>query len=82
MSGDIQDKGNNRPISILPVLSILLERHAACSFNEYIDYYSLLHDSQSGFRNKHLCETAPTNIMHLWTKSMNDGLLINWCSFY
>ena len=74
-SGDLQDKGNYRPISVLPLLSKLIERHVAISLNEYLTHFNLLHKTQSGFRSNHSCETALTNLMNIWTTAMNKGLL-------
>ena len=56
--GSTQDPGNYRPISILPVLSKLLEKHVAIHLLEFLNSHDLLHSQQSGFRAKHSCKTA------------------------
>jgi hypothetical protein len=42
----------------------------------YLSKYKLLHESQSGFRCKHLCHTALTNLTDRRLKYMDDGNLI------
>jgi hypothetical protein len=36
----------------------------------------LLHESQSGFRHQHSCQTALTDLIDRWLKCMDDGNLI------
>jgi hypothetical protein len=47
-----------RPISLLPVLSKLLERHVHTHLVTYLEQRELFHPLQSGFRGKHSCSTA------------------------
>ena len=48
--GSKLDPGNYRPVSILNVLSKILERAVHSQLNEYLEKRSILHDKQSGFR--------------------------------
>jgi len=48
-AGTKDDVNNYRPISILPCLSKLLEKHVHDSFLNYLNTYDLIHDNQSGF---------------------------------
>ena len=48
------DPNNYRPISILPVLSKLLERHVSNHLFEYLTNHDLIVTRQSGFRPKAL----------------------------
>ena len=68
--------GNYRPISVLPILSKIFEKHVATHLYLYLSKYKLLHESQSGFRCKHSCHTALTNLIDRWLKYMDDGNLI------
>ena len=68
--------GNYRPISVLPILSKIFEKHVATHLYLYLSKYKLLHESQSGFRCKHSCHTALTNLTDRWLKYMDDGNLI------
>ena len=44
------DPSNYRPISLLPVLSKLIEKHVTKHLFGYLNKYDILHKSQSGFR--------------------------------
>jgi hypothetical protein len=48
--GDRSDPDNYRPISILPVLSKVFERHVYSILMEYLERNSILSESQFGFR--------------------------------
>jgi len=58
--GSKLDKANYRPISVLPVLSKILERHVHTSFSGYLEQHSFLTAFQSGFRQNYSCQTALT----------------------
>ena len=57
-SGDSEDPSNNRPISLLPILSKVFERLAHGQFVDYLTANKILAKTQSG--NRKLCsiETA------------------------
>ena len=59
-----------------PSLSKIFEKHVAIHLYLYLSKYKLLHESQSGFRCKHSCHTALTNLTDRWLKYMDDGYLI------
>ena len=73
-NGSTADVENYRPISVLPVLSKILEKHVHNTLYQYLTDHDLLVTSQSGFRHKHSCETALLNIVNSWTKNIDDGL--------
>ena len=72
-SGPLHDFGNFRPISVLPLLSKIIEKHVHNHFYSYLDTHGLLYVAQSGFRAMYSCETALLNLTTRWLKSMNDG---------
>ena len=59
-SGAKDNPQNYRPISVLPVVSKVLERLIHKQLASYFDEHGLLCMSQSGFRRKHSTETAVT----------------------
>ena len=62
-----------RPISVLPVISKLIERHISRHMYQYLAKYNLLHDAQSDFRSNNSCQTALINIIDKWIEEMNNG---------
>jgi len=57
-SGDIDDVNNYRPITILPILSKVLEKIVANQLTSFLEANNLLSKTQHGFRNKLSTETA------------------------
>ena len=62
---------NYRPISLLSVLSKLLEKHVHVQLNDYLEKHLLIHPFQSAFRCKHFCNTALVRLTHSWLTAMN-----------
>jgi len=57
-SGDIDDVNNYRPITILPILSKILEKIVANQLTSFLEANDLLSKTQHGFRNRLSTETA------------------------
>lgn len=74
-AGDEHLVNNYRPVSILPVISKIIERHVFNSCYEYLSMNNLINKSQSGFRPSHSCETALNCLTDKWFKNMDDGKL-------
>ena len=60
--GSRLDAGNYRPVSILPVLSKILERAVNDQLNGYLVQKNLLYDFQSGFRKGFSTDTCLMNL--------------------
>ena len=56
--GPSEDPSNYRPISILPLVSKVIENHVTKHLFTYLNKYKLLHEAQLGFRKHHSCQTA------------------------
>jgi len=67
---------NYRPISILPTISKIYERHIAAQIHEYFKRTNVIHNTQSGFRKDHSCHTALTRLLDTWIKDINSGIVI------
>ena len=68
-SGDPTDVTNYRPISVLPILSKIAERHVHNALYNFLYENDLIYTRKSGFRSKQSTETALMNII--------DDLLFN-----
>ena len=75
-SGPLEEINNYRPISVLPVLSKVLERHVSDSLTAYLNENDLLHKTQSGFRSHHSCETALNFMTDSWLNAIDKGEMI------
>ena len=56
--GSKSDKNNYRPISVLPILSKVFQRHLFNALHNFLSSNNLLYNLQSGFRGHHSTETA------------------------
>ncbi len=68
------DVDNYKPISVLPVLSKILEEHACHNFMVYLNAHCLLYKHQSGFRSGHSCKTNFLKLTDEWLEAMDKGL--------
>ena len=75
-NGSHEEVNNYRPISILPVMSKVLEKHVHDSLSEFLGEFDLLHKTQSGFRSQHSCETALVNMIDSWLDAIDKGKMI------
>ena len=74
--GPSDDINNYRPISILPVLSKILERHVSDCLLYYLNENNLLRITPSGFRSQHSCETALTLMIDSWLEALDHGQMV------
>ena len=72
-NGPKDDTNNYRPISVLPVLSKLLEKHVHISLMSFFILHNVLHSMQSGFRPNHSCETARLQMISKFHEAINNG---------
>lgn len=73
--GSFFDRSNYRPISVLAVVSKILERHVHQTFYYFLSEYELLLDSQFGFRSSRSCEIALANLSDNILTNMDNKLL-------
>lgn len=72
-SGSKSDPCNYRPISILPTLSKIFEKHVNKHLMAFLNKYCLIHETQSGFRQKHSCQTALVKLIDQWMACIDKG---------
>ena len=63
------------PISVIPIVSKLLEKAAQQALKDYFEHENLLSKSQHGFRKKHSTKTASIYFCDSIRKQMNNGKL-------
>ena len=79
---DIKSDPNNcRPISILPVVSKIIEKVIFKQLYEYLTHKNLLAGSQNGFRPVHSSLTALLETTNNWYLNIDDGLIIKGVLF-
>ena len=74
--GGTKEACNYRPISILPILSKILERIVFNQLYEYLNENGIINKYQSGFRPLHSTTTALLNVTDDWLKSIEDGKVV------
>ena len=74
-SGTHDNQENYRPISILPVLSKMLEREVHSQLYRHVDINNLLSPFQCGFCKNYSCETAVTYFTDKIRTNADCGLL-------
>ena len=79
----MDDVNNYRPISVLPVLSKIIERHVHDHLSEYLNVHDLIYKNQSGFRKQYSTETALAYIVdtlrfNLDKNHINGMVLVNY----
>jgi hypothetical protein len=74
--GDKNDPNNFRPISILPTISKIIERHVANQLNTYLKETVILSEHQSGFRENHSCQNTLIILIDAWLSDLDDGYVV------
>ena len=69
------DKNNYRPISVLPVLSKVFERHLHNSLSTFLKDNNFLYSLKSAFRKHHSTETAFIDMVDRMLLNLDDNCL-------
>lgn len=72
-SGDRMVVGNYRPISVLSIVSKILERAVHDQLYMYLTNAGLLSNAQSGFRTNHSTSTTLLDVQDFILRNMDDG---------
>ena len=70
--GDQADANCYRPISILPCLSKVVEKHVINQLTGFLDVYSILSCMQSGFCSGYGCVTATLKVLNYVTIALDS----------
>jgi hypothetical protein len=71
---NILEKGNYRPVSVLPTISTFFER---AIFDQLTDFFNFhFHPSLSDFRKGFGCQTALLKIIEDWKKALDENKYI------
>ena len=61
----------------LPTISKIFERHVNRHLMSYLNKYNfLIHETQSGFRQKHSCQTALVKLIDQWMACIGKGDIV------
>ena len=71
-TGNTDNFGNYRPISILPCISKLLEKFVYSRILKHLQENNILHDHQYGFRKKHSTEHALLQLTNIISSAMDQ----------
>ena len=74
-SGKSEDLDNYRPISVLPIISKILERAVQEQLYVYLTTHQLLNPYQCGFRRFHSTETAAISLTDTIRRNIDQKLL-------
>ena len=75
-NGDKFDKKMYRPISILHVVSLIVERYVNLHFKTFLEANDLLYSRQSGFRENHSCQTSLIRIIDDWITAIDNNQIV------
>lgn len=75
-SGSQDSMSNYRPISILPVLSKIIEKVVVMQLNDHLEARQLLHPHQFGFRPGYSTEIANCCLIENVKKSLDKGNVV------
>ena len=67
------DRGNYRPISILAVVSKILEQHVSISYSYYLIANNILSGCQLGFKAYHSCESSLITVFESLLTNIEQG---------
>ena len=67
---------NYRPISVLPILSKIYEKHILSALHLHLDKHNIISNSQSGFRKKHSCSSAMHHLYSTWSDEIRCKKLL------
>ena len=74
--GSKSDPANYRPISILPTISKIFEKHINKHLVAFLNKYKVIDANQSGFRQKHSCQTALVKLIDQWMACIDRGDIV------
>ena len=73
------DAANYRPVSLLPVISKVMERVVSDALKTHLESQHLISKAQHGFRSHHSCLTNLLFTLNDWTKMVDEGCGVHAC---
>ena len=73
-SSEMKNPSNYRPISLLSIISKMLERHVSSLISEHLLEHNIISDEQWGFTSKKSTTTALLTLTHEWLRHLEAGM--------
>ena len=80
--GDLSNPTNYRPISILPILSEVLEKHVHSIISDHLSLHSPISDQQWGFTAWKCTTAAVLSMIHDCTQAFDRSKEVSTVFFY
>jgi hypothetical protein len=77
--GDVYEKGNYRPISVIGHISKALEKQVQSQLIRFLVENDFIHISQSAYRKFHSTQTAIYRVLEDWLDNITDNLITGVC---
>lgn len=77
--GSRSDVANYRPVSLLPVISKVMECEIADKIKAHMEGQNLFSQAQHGFRSKRSCVTNLLTALDDWTQAVDNGKSVHVC---
>ena len=73
-SSEMKNPSNYRPISLLSIISKMLEQHVSSLISEHLLEHNIISDEQWGFTSKKSTTTALLTLTYEWLRHLEAGM--------
>jgi hypothetical protein len=77
--GNRSNPSSYRPVTLLPVISKLMERIIVDVLKSHLQQHDILRSEQHGFRTNHSCLSNLLLTLEDWTRALDEGYCVHAC---